>query len=84
MFDINKNNRSVYLSLLFCFFILQSSFSKPQPPPPNKSPTTPGGQNDVQDVQLPIDEWQEVLIIPAVVMGMFFIYKKSARFEPEK
>jgi hypothetical protein len=75
MFQINKNKVHLCVYLFLCFFIIQSSFSQPPPPAP------PG--NDVVDVELPIDTWQEVLIIPALLTGMFFIYKRSAPREPK-
>jgi hypothetical protein len=83
MFNTNKNKKNIYKYIIFCFFTTLISFSNTPPlPPPNGLPGTPG--DDVQDVALPIDEWQEILIIPTILMGMFYIYKNSISLKPKK
>lgn len=75
MFYSITNKRAIYLHIFICFFTIQSSYSNTPPPPPG---------DDVQDVALPIDKWQKVLVIPALLLGMFYIYKNSVQPESKK
>lgn len=70
MFYSNKNKRAICIYTFFCFFTMQVSFSQNGFPPP----PVPG--EDVQDVALPINKWQGLVIIPTILMGIIFIYKK--------
>lgn len=75
MFYSITNKRAIYLHIFICFFTIHFSYGSTPPPPPG---------DDVQDVALPIDKWQKVLVIPALLLGMFYIYKNSVQPEAKK
>lgn len=75
MFYSITSKRTLYLHIFICFFTTHFSYANTPPPPPG---------TDVQDVALPIDKWQKVLVIPALLLGMFYIYKNSVQPEAKK
>jgi hypothetical protein len=60
------------LTTLTCLIGISNTFAKPNPPPPNfKKPPPPPG--------LPIDENLYILLLIAVLFGIYIIYRHNLK-----